>query len=126
LEGVIPSWSCRVVNGLSKVFWLRSNAWPGLHIVTSANADRIVTQYYGWGIKTTTPLEWPPLPEPKRKKKPVEEEEEEEEEVGEPKEEEEGEGEAVVKTRGGSSKQSAPTVESESGTYDGSTYDSSY
>jgi radial spoke head protein 4A len=88
IGGKMPSWSWRwVAIGASRVFWLRSNAWPGLHIVTSNTAEKIVMHYYGWGSKSTPPLEWPPLPEPKKKPKPVvEEEEEEEEDQGEKKE----------------------------------------
>ena len=78
IEGGIPSWSWRILRGGSAKFWLRSNAWPGLNVVSSEKGDRIVMMYFGWGTKSTPPLEWPPLPE--KKKVPEEEEEEEEEE----------------------------------------------
>jgi hypothetical protein len=89
-----PSWTIKQFNVPTKLFWLRSNTWPGLHIVSSSNADRLVMQYYGWGAKSTGAIDWPPLPEPKRKPKPKVEEEEEEEDKEKPEkpagEEEEG------------------------------------
>ena len=85
IEGGIPSWSWRILRGNGPKFWLRSNAWPGLNVVSSEKGDKIVMMYFGWGMKATAPLEWPPLPE----KKTVPEEEEEEEEKRE--EEEAGE-----------------------------------
>lgn len=78
IEGGIPSWSWRQLRGGDAKFWLRSNTWPGLNVVSSAKGDKIVMMYFGWGLKATPPLEWPPLPE--KKKVPEEEEEEEEEE----------------------------------------------
>ena len=87
IEGGIPSWSWRQLRGGNAKFWLRSNAWPGLNVVSSAKGDKIVMMYFGWGLKATPPLEWPPLPE----KKKVPEEEEEEEEEEEKNEEEDGE-----------------------------------
>jgi radial spoke head protein 4A len=62
-----------------KLFWLRSNAWPGLYIVASGTTDRIVMHYYGWGMKGTPPIEWPPIPQPKKKPPPPKIDEEEEE-----------------------------------------------
>jgi radial spoke head protein 4A len=133
LPGNIPSWSTKwVLLGISRVFWLRSNAWPGLNIVTSPNADKIVMHYYGWGIKATPPLEWPSLPEPKKKPVPVvEEEEEEEEDKGEkkeknPEEEEQAESEDLPtrKKAGAAPPKEAPASDGdESGTYGDSTYD---
>lgn len=72
-----PSWSVRILQLPEKLYWLRSNAWPGLSIVSNDNASRMVMHYYGWGMKATPPVEWPPLWEPKKKPKRVEEEEEE-------------------------------------------------
>jgi hypothetical protein len=100
-----PSWTFKIFEAPAKLFWLRSNAWPGLKIVSSPNADRLVMHYYGWGSKETPPLEWPPLPEPKKKPKPRSEEEEED------------------RREGGTPKKKDPS-ESGSGTYDeGSAYD---
>ncbi|OHT01922.1 Flagellar radial spoke protein [Tritrichomonas foetus] len=87
IEGNVPSWSMRIIENVRKHYWLRSNTWPGLNILSTDNGDKIVMLYFGWGMKATRPLEWPPLPEPKKKPKPVEEEEEEEK--GEKNEEEE-------------------------------------
>ena len=77
IEGGIPSWSVRIVKTPQKRFWLRSNAWPGLNILASETGEKMVMMYFGWGMKATAPLEWPPLPV---KPKNSEEEEEEEEE----------------------------------------------
>jgi radial spoke head protein 4A len=118
LEGFIPSWSFRVVTCNEKKYWLRSNAWPGLNIISSETGDRIVRIYLGWGVKATAPLEWPPLPEPKKKVVVLEEEEEEEEEKKG--EEEDGGGEVKegegTGTKGGDS-------EGTYDTYEGSNYD---
>jgi radial spoke head protein 4A len=141
LPGGIPSWSTKWVKmGAVRLFWLRSNAWPGLSIVASPNADRMVMHYYGWGTKVTPPLKWPPLPEPKKKPAPVvEEEEEEEEDFGEhrernPEEEEPTESDETpppAKAAGPARPAAAakpaakPPPESESdetGTYGGSAY----
>ena len=103
----VPSWSMRVIHTTRKHYWLRSNTWPGLNILSTDNGDKLVMLYYGWGMKSTPPVEWPPLPEPKPKPKPVEEEEEKHE-VNEEEEKTDGEGN--------------PT---ESGTYDESGYSSS-
>ena len=73
-----PEWSMRVIALPEKVYWLRSNAWPGLSVVTNHDASRMVMMYFGWGMKGTPPVEWPPLEEPKKKAKKTEEEEEEE------------------------------------------------
>jgi radial spoke head protein 4A len=114
----IPSWTVKILQTPAKLFWLRSNAWPGLSIVTSANADKLVMQYYGWGCKSTPPLEWPPLPEPKPKPPPPSEEEEEEEEGAERKgDEDDGSGR---RAKGG---KKGAASESGSGTYDASSYD---
>jgi hypothetical protein len=112
----------------SHVMWLRSNAWPGLSIVAAGTTDRIVMHYYGWGMKGTAPLDWPPLPEPKKKPVPVEEEEEEEEDKPEPEKkprdgEEEDESQLDEPPKGRAS-QAKPA--GESGTEESGTYDASY
>jgi hypothetical protein len=122
----IPSWSSRwVAAGANRLFWLRSNAWPGLNIVATPKAEKIVMHYYGWGMKSTPTLEWPPLPEPKKKPKPVVEEEEEEDKGekkeggggGEEEEGAEGEGEQPKKAA-----KNKPEQTSESGTEEASSY----
>ena len=107
LEGNVPSWSMRTVKTLRKHYWLRSNTWPGLNILSTDNGDKLVMVYFGWGMKSTPPVEWPPLPEPKPKPKKVEEEEEEKLEKNEEEEggESQGEGDQAQET-------------TESGTYD--------
>ncbi|OHT01065.1 Flagellar radial spoke protein [Tritrichomonas foetus] len=113
IEGNVPSWSMRTVNSPAsprKHYWLRSNTWPGLNILSTDNGDRLVMLYFGWGMKATTPLEWPPLPEPKKKPKPVEEEEEEEQ-AEKNDEEEEQQGEQT-------DEQKQDPESTESGTYD--------
>lgn len=136
LEGCIPSWSFRTVNVTHKLYWLRSNTWPGLNILSTDNGDKIVTTYYGWGMKSTQPLEWPPLPEPKKKIVPVEEEEEEEEEEdhgekqnGEEEDKTEGDESAPTDGKDAANAPAGDDAASEStyetGTYDGSTYDGS-
>ena len=92
IEGGIPSWSVRILRTPQKKFWLRSNAWPGLNIVSSETGERMVMMYFGWGMKATAPLEWPPLPPPKETH--AEEEEEEEEEKDEKEDADEGESKA--------------------------------
>lgn len=123
IEGGIPSWSMRILKGTSKKFWLRSNTWPGLSVVSSETGDKMVMMYFGWGQKATAPLEWPPLPEPKKKPVPVEEEEEEEDK-GEHGEEEQGiekeEGEAVARDAGDNDAASEATYGTYDSTYDGS------
>jgi hypothetical protein len=121
IDGRIPSWTMKILQIPAKTFWLRSNAWPGLHIVTSANADKIVMHYYGWGSKSTPPIDWPPLPEPKKKPAPPTEEEEEEEK-SERKQGEEEDGAERGGARPASSKKPSPS-ESGSGYDDGSSYD---
>jgi radial spoke head protein 4A len=115
----------------SHVIWLRSNAWPGLSIVAGATTDRIVMHYYGWGMKGTAPLDWPPLPEPKKKPVPVKEEEEEEVDKPEPEkkprdgeEEDESQLDELPKARASKAKPAAEQGTDESGTYDAS-YDGS-
>lgn len=82
VEGV-QSWSIRKVVGLHTRYWLRSNAWPGLNVVSSDNGDRLVTMYFGNGMKAEKPDEWPPLPEKKPPPPPPPPVEEEEEKHGE-------------------------------------------
>jgi radial spoke head protein 4A len=117
LEGDIPSWSFRIVGTNEKKFWLRSNAWPGLNIVSSETGEQLVRIYFGWGVKSTAALEWPPLPEPKKKPIVVEEEEEEEEQR---REEEEGTGEDK---EGDGTKSKEADSEGTYDTYEGSNYD---
>jgi radial spoke head protein 4A len=133
LDGKIPSWTLKQFTHPAKLFWLRSNTWPGLSILTSANADKIVMHYYGWGSKITGAIEWPPLPEPKKKPPPPVEEEEEEEEGAEKKQpngEEEESGEAdeggappATKPAKTPPKPQEPESGTESGSYTGSGYD---
>jgi hypothetical protein len=89
---------------------------------------KVVMHYYGWGIKATPPLEWPPLPEPKKKPPPPKEEEEEEEDRAEKKdgeEEEVAEGEKRPRPKGKkASAQPAAGAKDDSGTSDAG-YDSS-
>jgi len=81
----VPSWSVRtekVGQKLQKFFWLRSNAWPGLNIVSNETGDKMVSMYFGTGMKVEAPLPWPPAWKPKPKPLPPKEEEEKEEEEG--------------------------------------------
>jgi radial spoke head protein 4A len=122
-------WDSHLRTERSKVIWLRSNAWPGLNIVTGTTSDRIVMHYYGWGTKGTPPLDWPPLPEPKKKAVLVTEEEEEEEEKHESEKKEktgeEEEDEDVLASKPRKAKQTNEAEADETGTYDGSGYDGS-
>ncbi|KAH0786112.1 radial spoke head protein 4 A [Histomonas meleagridis] len=65
INGNIPSWSIRVNN--DKIFWLRSNTWPGLNVVSNYNGERVINVYFGWGMKATEAEEWPPLIEKENK-----------------------------------------------------------
>jgi radial spoke head protein 4A len=109
-----------------KLFWLRSNAWPGLYVVASGTTDRIVMHYYGWAAKAGKPLEWPPIPEPKKKPPPAKEEEEEDKPEVKPPETNEEEDEADLdfglspkRTASKAASNAPPPDESEeSGSYD--------
>lgn len=116
-------WSLREVNGVSKRYWLRSNVWPGLHIVSNENGSRMVMMYFGTGMKAQKPLEWPPLPVKKPPPPPPKEEEEKNENEEEEKGEEGAEKTNTEETTGEESATGTATNE-ESGTYD-SNYDSS-
>lgn len=112
-------WSLREVKGVNKRLWLRSNVWPGLHIVSNDNGSRMVMMYFGNGMKAQRPLEWPPLPV----KKPPPPPPKEEEEKNENEEEEKGDESNEQKTEE-TNEESATATNDESGTYD-SNYDSS-
>lgn len=122
LEGNVPSWSTRIIEpgssliSMRKHYWLRSNTWPGLNILSTDNGDKMVMLYFGWGMKSTTPLEWPPLPEPKPKPlPPVEEEEEDGGEKPRNEEEEQQEGDGADGER---PPKDLGENNTESGTYD--------
>lgn len=119
----IQSWSLRKVTGIHTRFWLRSNIWPGLHVVSSDNGDRIVTMYFGNGMKSQEPLEWPPLPErkvPPPPPPPVQEEEDKNNNEEEEGEDDESDTQATEDNQ--TTQEDTPT--GESGTYD-SAYDGS-
>jgi radial spoke head protein 4A len=113
-------WSLRIVQGLHKRFWLRSNIWPGLHIVSSENGDRMVMMYFGQGMKSCQPLEWPPLPEKKVPPPPPKEEEEEDKKENEEEENKESQGDESKEPTA-----SEEPHETEEGTQEESTYGAS-
>ena len=114
----IPSWTVRtekLPKKGQKLFWLRSNTWPGMNILSSETGDKMVQMYFGDGLKVEPPLDWPPAWKPKPKPAPPKEEEEKEEE--EAKNEENNDQE--------NQDENAEKPESESETATG-TYDSGY
>ena len=116
-------WSMRIVNGVHKRFWLRSNVWPGLHIVSSETGERMVMMYFGQGMKCCAPQEWPPLPEKKVPPPPPQEEEEEEKKENE---EEEGKEENQGDDENKETTETTQETTEDQSTNEDSTYGSSY
>ena len=75
--GRYPPWCFKQINGLKRCNVIRSLVWPGLYIVSTEKGEKLYMVYFGWGMKATDPLPWPPLPEPKPVETPEEDEEEE-------------------------------------------------